>query len=131
MGTHTLLSHPAAVNVRISNCLIYRVNEVKSSGILIDNDLKCKAHKDEVKTRVSKLVGVIYRIKGCSNQDNIKQIYLFNISIFHLLCSNMGGTYQTQLQSLFITKKKILRIMFNLNYLDHTNQHFLRHNLVN
>lgn len=129
--SHSLLNQPAPTNIIINNIPIHKVSEVNFLGIIIDNNLKWKAHIENIKTKLSKFTGIIYRIRAYLNQENIKLVYSSLVYPSLLYCSAVwGGAYQTYTQSLFITQKKLLRIMFNCNPYEHTNPYFQQHKIL-
>ncbi len=131
MVSHALLDRPPPVNIRINNTAINRVNKVMFLGVLIDSTLKWKPHIDDIKTKVSKFIGVIYKLRNCLNQESIKIIYFSLVYPNLFYCSAIwGGAYHTYIQSLFTTQKKLLRVMFHCNRYDHTNPYFAQHKLL-
>ncbi len=131
MLSHTLLNNPPPINVWINNISINRVFETKLLGIVIDNTLKWKAHIDDVITKVSKLIGIIYRVRNNFSQDNIKLIYTSLVYPYFIYGAAVwGGAYPTYTQNLFITQKKLFRIMFHCHRYDHTNPYFVQHKLL-
>ncbi len=63
MVSHTLLSHPAEIIVNIKDTVINKVNDTIFLGVNLDNTLKLKSHIDSIKTKLSKLTGILYRIR--------------------------------------------------------------------
>ena len=125
--THFMVSSPlltpsVQTSITINNSTLKEVSDSKFLGIIIDNKLKWKVHVDTVKTKVSLLTGVIFRLRNCISTNCLRQIYL-SLIYPHMLycCAIWGGTYKTLIDSLYITQKKLLRIMSFKRKYDHTN----------
>ena len=131
MLTHTLLNHPLAINLHINNSPIKRVMEFKFLGVWFDSSLKWNTHIDNIKNLVSKFIGVIYRIRNTLDNENIKLIYNSLVYPHLTYCSAIwGGAYHTSINSLFITQKKLIRVMFHGQRYDHTNPYFSEHKIL-
>lgn len=77
-------------------------------GVVTDNAVKWK-HIGDITVKLPRMTGVIYKVIGNLNLDNLKQIYLSLVYRRLLYCEAMwGGAYQsTTLQNLFKTQKKV------------------------
>lgn len=109
--TNYMISHPTMtdtpnLNIKFDNLVINQVNETKFLGITIDKSLKWKSHIDSLKSKLCKVSGVIYRIRGLVNHDSVRQLYL-SLAYPHLLycCALWGGAFKTLIDSLFVDKK--------------------------
>lgn len=131
MLSHTLLHQPPPINIIFSNNPINRVNKANFLGVTLDNNLKWKFHIDNINTKISKLIGVLYKIRNSLTQDSIKTIY-YSLAYPHFIyCSAVwGGAYNTYTQTLFTTQKKLLRVMFHGHRFAHTNPYFAQHKLL-
>lgn len=122
MISSPLTTQPVHTSIKINNFALNVVTDFKFLGITIDNKLKWKQHIDMVKSKVALLTGVIYRLRDCLNQNSLRQIYL-SLIYPHLLycCAIWGGAYNTFIDSLIISQKKLLRVMFFKDRYAHTN----------
>src|SRR6218665_868254 len=59
----------------IDNIQLTRVDKVKFLGVIIDEHLTWKPHNDHVKSKVNKIVGIIYRLKGSLPNYSLKLLY--------------------------------------------------------
>ena len=77
----------------------------KYLGILIDSILSWKNHIDNVSTKVSRYVGLLYKI-GCFVDTKIMKTLFYNIVYLHLIygIEVWGSADETHLKS-YITKK--------------------------
>ena len=121
MVSTPLMTQPVHTQIKINNLSLHEVFEFKFLGIYIDSKLKWKEHIDMVKSRISLYTGILYRLRHYLNVKCLLQVY-FTLIYPHLLyCSSLwGGAYKTFIDSLFISQKKLLRVMFFKNRYDHT-----------
>ena len=66
------------------------VKELKFLGVTIDSRLTWKSHIHDVSNKISKISGIIYRVRHLLNDDCIKHILLSRLSTSHLLFCVMG-----------------------------------------
>lgn len=131
MISHSTMTQVQPVNVRINNLSIERIYEIKFLGVTIDSLLKWRPHIEEVKTKISRVTGLLYKIRNCLNIDTLKNIY-YSLAYVHLIycCSVWGGAYKTIISELFITQKKLIRVMFSRPRYDHTAPLFSEYKLL-
>ncbi len=81
--------------------------------------------------KISQITGVIYRIRENMGIDSLKLIY-FSLIYPYLLygAAIWGGACKTYINSLFVSQKKVLRIMNHKGRYDHTNSLFHQHNML-
>lgn len=79
----------------------------KFLGVTIDSKLRWSGHVNETCTRLSKIVGILYKIRRSLTVDCIRQIYLA-LAYPHLTycCAIWGGTVNTNLKPYLLLKKK-------------------------
>ena len=61
--------------LKIDNTEIKREKVTRFLGILIDENLTWKPHIESANTKVSKSIGVLYRIRNLLNKALMKQLY--------------------------------------------------------
>ena len=116
---HVKLAHN--FEIFMDNKSLKKVNEAKFLGMIIDSQLNFRAHVNDVKLKVSKLTGVIFKIRDFMSVDSLKLIYSSLIYPYFLYGTAIwGGCYETDLDSLFITQKKLIRIMTYSSRFAHT-----------
>ena len=125
MISHSSMTQTPNIMVKIDNISLKQVNETKFLGVNIDNSLRWKSHIEEIKTKISKITGIIYRIRENIHEDSLKQIY-FSLAYPHIIycCAIWGGAFKTYIDSLFIAQKKILRVTYHRQRYDHTHPIF-------
>ena len=97
----------------INSKIIKKVNETKFLGVIIDDNLSWKPHIEKLNKKLKSACGRLYRIKNCLPEHLHKQIYhsLFESHLSYAI-SVWGGVSLCNLEALFRTQKKCLRIMF-------------------
>ena len=105
----------------INNVVIKQVKETKFLGVIIDEKLKWDAHTAALNSKLKCEVGKLCRIRHIIPKQHYKELYhtLFE-SHLGFGISVWGGISNNRLESLFVTQKKCVRIMFGDNeaYLD-------------
>ena len=134
--THYMLSHsnmtqPPRINIKINNSSIQEVQEAKFLGVIIDNKLRWKTHIQDIKCKVSKITGIVYRIRNLCDEPCLKRIYLTLAYPYLLYCSSVwGGAYKTYIDDLFLTQKKLIRIISHNSRYAHTHPIFSKLKLL-
>lgn len=101
--------------VTLNDTVIEHVNYIKFLGITVDDNLNWKRHIDLTCTKLSKVTGVLYRIRHNLTIEAM-------ISIYYTLCyphltycvSVWASTWPTFLNRLNILQNKVIRCMFFL-----------------
>ena len=78
MISYPLMTHTPDIMIKIDDLILKQVNEIKFLGITLDNLLKWKPHIDDLKSKLCKLMGEIYRIR---NHLNTNSLYHWRIHI--------------------------------------------------
>ena len=105
--------------------IIKQVNQTKFLGVTIDENLNWKYHIDQTCEKLSKITGILYRIRHNLTTESL-------ISIYYTLCyphltycvSIWASTWPSFLQKLTIAQNKILRCIFFLKKFDSTSNIF-------
>ena len=96
--------------IEIDNKYIEQVDTTKFLGILIDNNLTWKAHTSHVTKIVSKYNGIIRKVRPFLNSESLHTLYNTLILPYLTYCTIVwGDKNNSNLNSLFITQKKIVR----------------------
>ena len=79
-------------NLTINNIEIERVNEIKFLGVIIDNKLSWKPHIMYIKSKMSKSLAVLYKVKDFFYKSVfiIYLVLLLHTPIHYLLCGGVG-----------------------------------------
>lgn len=70
-----LMTERKTFNVYIDNVLLTQLDECKFLGINIDSKLRWKSQINETITKISKLIGVLYKKRNVATPECLKQIY--------------------------------------------------------
>ena len=77
--------------LKMDNIFIERENVTKFLGVLIDENLSWKQHINNVSTKISKSIGILYKSRGIVKQPLLKQLYFYFIHC-HLNYANIAWT---------------------------------------
>ena len=99
------------LNLEINGAVSPLTEQVKYLGIILDNQLWFKSRIDSIAKKISKLVGIFYKIK-----DYVP---------YHCVIV-WGHTNKVHINSLHLIQKKIVRIITGSSYLAHTNDLFYK-----
>ena len=112
--------------IEIDNKYIEQVDTTKFLGILIDNNLTWKAHTSHITKIVSKYNGIIRKVCPFLNSESLHTLYNTLILPYLTYCTIVwGDKNNSNLNSLFITQKKIVRTCTNSLWLAHTTPLFI------
>ena len=108
--------------------LVYK-DCIKVLGLLIDQNLSWKYHIDFICSKISRLIGLLWRI--CSNLDKATMILFYNSYILpHLdyAVNIWGGAAKCYVNKLQVLQNRVARIILNENY--DTSSHVLLNRLM-
>ena len=110
---------------------VIQSNRVRFLGIQLDCNLNWKSHVDEVCSKVSKTIGVLYKIMDFVPSYIIVNLY-YRLIYPHLTYCNIvwGNTHPTFLNKLFILQKKAVRLLTSSDYRAHTSNLFQTLNIL-
>ena len=131
MISHTIMSQPPHLNIKIANTSIKQVNNIKFLGVVIDSSLKWKVHIETIKSKLSGITGLLYNIRDYMDHETLKLIY-YSLAYSHIIycCAVWGGAFKTLITGLFTVQKKMLRVMFRRQRYDHTGPLFNNYQLL-
>ena len=114
------------LNININNHILESFEHEKFLGVIIDSKLKYHHHIDHIAKKISKSIGIIYKLSKLKMPScTLKQLY-YNLIYSHLnynVCS-YGSTYNTHINRLYLLQKKAIRIINNAPFLAHTDPLF-------
>ena len=88
------------------------ISTIKCLGVLLDENLSWKCDINELSKKLSRTIGIFYRIRNFVPFEILKLLYY---SLFHSFLSYSiavwGFTYKSHFQKLLILKKKIIKVM--------------------
>ena len=102
------------VNILINNEQINEVPYVKYLGILLDSQLSFKYHIDEVKKKISRSIGILYKLKPFVTKKILTNVYYAIIYPFILYGIEVwGNANKTLLAPIHTLQKKFVRLVTN------------------
>jgi hypothetical protein len=114
--------------VSINKVNIKRVYMTKFLGVNIDSQLNWASHINLVKTKISKNVSIMYKLKYILNNSALYSLYCTLILPFLNYCNETwGNNYYVKLQPLITIQKKAMRIIEKSEYRAHTMPIFLKY----
>ena len=117
--------------VKIGENIIEETDTFKFLGIYIDNHLTFKDHINKISNKISKSVGILYRLNKFLPPNVLKLIYSSLVHPYLIYgLEAWFGTFKNNTNKIFILQKKAIRAIHSLNYNDHTNDYFKLMNLL-
>ena len=103
-------------NVQINGINIANVDSDKILGVYLDNNLLMNVHIDHICTKLSRLLGLLYRIRGCLSIE--AKILFYNSYVqpcFDYCVTTWGFCSNTHISHLSRLQKRFARVILN-NY---------------
>ena len=114
------------ISIQMDGSVLNRSTSIKYLGVLIDHNLNWCEHIAYIKNKVSKGVGIMYKARQYLDKKSLQNLYYSYIYPYLIYCIEVwGSACQTHLHPLFLTQKKIVRIITFSNYLAHTQPIFI------
>ena len=107
--------------IKIEDNIVQFVNETKFLGVLLDNRLSWESHINNVVGKMAKLAGLFNKLKFKINQKTFMTLYNTFVYPYLTYCDIVSGsTAKIHLNKITVVQKRILRIMCNAKFRDHT-----------
>ena len=108
------------ITIKLAGSEIKYVSSLKFLGITIDNKLTWKNHIDIICNKVSKNIGILYKLHMLPTVI-LKMLYNAIVApYFDYAISVWGSAANTYLGRLFKLQKRAIRIIFHAKFLAHT-----------
>ena len=130
--TNFVIFHPfnkppkETITLQINKKWIIEVKKIyRYLGVLIYSSLSWKYHIENLTKKISRAIGVMYKIRGLINTDILKTLYysLIYPDLFYAI-QVWGNTFDCHLNKIIVLQKKAIRMMA-LNDNNLTTGHFL------
>ena len=107
-------------------CLDY--NDVtRFLGVELDSKLKFNVHCSSVSVKLSKIVGIFYRLSGLLSEKSLVGLYYTLFYPYLTYCNLIWGeAFSVHISTLELLQKKIIRIITGSTFLAHTDPLFHR-----
>ena len=120
------------LRLNIGNYSLPKCDASKFLGVIADDKLKFKNHIDYISKKISKSIGIIYKLSKLKMPFKIlKQLY-YNLIYSHLsynVCS-YASTYDGHLNKLLLLQKRVIRIINNAPFHAHTEPLFFSNGIL-
>ena len=124
--------NPESFSLFIDKTKINIVNETKFLGICIDKNLNWSNHIKLIACKIAKGIGIINKIKYKVNKSTLIKLYYSFIYPF-LIYGNIiwGNAAKQHLNSIHILQKRVVRIICQAGYREHTESLFTELKILN
>ena len=125
-------NEPNNLIIKIEDTNIEFVTQTMFLGVILDNKLKWENHIHYITNKIAKVAGVFNKIKYNIFKKTFISLYYALVNPYLTYCNIIwGSTFKTHLNKLVIVQKRVLRIMFNRKYRDHTEMLFRESRILN
>ena len=124
--THYMVFHRARIKCKtekiiIRNYEIAAVKSIKFLGVIIDDKLKWKEHLQYIKNKISKSVGIIYKIRLYLDKATLKNLYFTFVYPYLIYCVEVwGNACDTHLEPIIKIQKRCIRTITFSCYFEQT-----------
>ena len=126
-----VLTSTDIADVFINNIKIDYKSSTRFLGVIIDDKLKFNLHIKEISKKISKNVGVLYKLKQYVPQNTLLSVYRSIIECYINYCNIIfGNASDIHLSPLVVSQKKAVRIIADQPPLTHSNPIFQNYRLL-
>ncbi len=94
-----------------------RVFQTKFLGVYVDDNLSWKYHTSQISVKISKSLGVLYRLKNILTSDVLTMLYFSLIHPYFVYCNILwGGASAVALNKLILLQKRAIRMITKSEY---------------
>jgi len=113
--------------VTIGDSPLWFADSVKFLGVHLDRKLNFSHHVRFVSSKLSKTVGIFYRIRDLVPESLLISLYYSLFYPYLIYCVLVwGNTYDEQINSIVVLQKRVVRLITSESYLAHTDPLFYR-----
>ena len=120
------------LNINLGNNTLTKCDSSKFLGVIVDDKLKLKNHVDYISKKISKSIGIIYKLSQLKMPLKVlKQLYynlVYSYLNYNVCC--YASTYESHLTKLYLLQKKAIRIINNASFLEHTDPLFFSNGIL-
>ena len=100
------------ITLKIQKKAISEKNHVKYLGVMIDSGLTWHNHIDCVTQKMSRAIGLMYKIRPFVNKKTMRMLY-YSLLFLHLnyAIEVWGSTHKIYLNRILILQKRVVRMM--------------------
>ena len=106
--------------LKINNIQIDRVTQFNFLGLIIESNLKWKCHMNHISIKISRILGLMYRLKYIYPQSVLHLLYNTLIASHFNYCILVWGAKLVKDHPLHMLQKRAVRTITNSEYLAHS-----------
>lgn len=120
------------IQLKINDKIINQKSSEKYLGLILDNHLKWRPHLDKIKLKLASLTGMLYGVTKCLPRPVRYLVYnsLVKPQLEYLI-EIWGSASKKYLDIIQIAQNKLIKILFNYNYLTHTDKIYKETRIMN
>ena len=103
-------------NIRITACNIEQKSQIKYLGVFIDEHLKWDAQLQHINNKITKNIGILFKLRHYVPISTLKQLYytlIYPFLTYGLM--SWGTAYQTKLNKIKVSQNNCIRCIFFAN----------------
>ena len=110
------------ITLKLNGVTLYESTKIKYLGIIMDDRLSWKHHIFELRKKLSRATGIIYKTKAMHSPKSVQLslYYLLFHSHHNYVISIWGDAEATYVNKIKIAQKKIIRIIADADFLAYT-----------
>ena len=113
--------------MKINDHQITRAKEFVFLGVILDEHISWKPHISYVARKISKSVGIIYKLSFFLSKSTLRKLYFSLVYPYLQYCIIVwGSTYPTNLNRIILLQKRIIRILDKQPFDAHTDPLFIK-----
>ena len=118
-------------NIRLHDQPVKIIDDAKFLGVRIDCRLKFNLHIDYICSKISKSIGILFRLREVVPKQCLRTIYFTLIHPFIIYCLPIfGATYEVHLHPLNVLHKRAVRLISDAPFLAHADPLFYENNIL-
>ena len=100
------------ITIKINKKAINEKEYIKYLGVLIDSTLSWKYHIANISKKISRSIGIMYKLRPYLSQKVLKNVY-YSLIYSHIIYAIevWGSTFKTELNKILILQKRALRLI--------------------
>ena len=118
--------------IQMNGQSLENLDEAPFLGVIIDKKLTFRSHIDNLCSKISKSVGVLYKLSNLKLPKSILlQVYyslIYSYLNYNPCC--YLGTYNTHINRLIVLQKRAIRIISGVSFIEHTEPLFLSNKML-
>ena len=119
------------LQLKLDDRMLNVFDRCKYLGLTIDNSLNFSSHINNISKKISKTVGIMFRLRSSVPDHILLNLYYTLIYPYLTYCNIIwGGASEVHLRNLKLLQKKAVRLITNSNYLAHTNPLYVKTNIL-